>query len=107
MASQGAEAAVGPLTGIRVLDFGIVLAAPHCAKMMVDMGAEVFHVERTVSGDEARNGSLMHAPGLSDSFVLQNWGKKSLSIDLKHPDGKRIIERLVKKADVVIENFRP
>ncbi|WP_292619723.1 CaiB/BaiF CoA-transferase family protein [Mesorhizobium sp.] len=97
----------GPLAGVRVLDFGIVLAAPHCARLMVDMGAEVFHIERTGEGDAARHSGYLHGPGLSDSFFLQNWGKKSLSVDLKHPDGKRLIERLVAKADVVIENFRP
>lgn len=97
----------GPLSGVRVLDFGIVLAAPHCAKMLLDMGAEVYHVERPGSGDEGRHGSYQYAPGQSDYFFLQNWGKKSLSIDLKHPDGKKIIEKLVEKSDVVIENFRP
>src|SRR4051794_23738732 len=93
----------GPLSGVRVLDFGIVLAAPHCAKMLLDMGAEVFHIERPVSGDEGRHGSYQYAPGESDYFFLQNWGKKSVSIDLKHVDGKRIIERLVEKSDVLIE----
>jgi crotonobetainyl-CoA:carnitine CoA-transferase CaiB-like acyl-CoA transferase len=71
------------------------------------MGAEVFHIERTLTGDDSRNIPYLYGPGLSDSFFLQNWGKKSLSIDLKHPDGKQIIERLAEKADIVIENFRP
>jgi crotonobetainyl-CoA:carnitine CoA-transferase CaiB-like acyl-CoA transferase len=95
------------LSGVRVLDFGIVLAAPHCARLMADMGAEVIHVERAGTGDGSRHDPYLYEPGLSASFFLQNWGKKSLSINLQHPDGKRIIERLVEKSDVLIENFRP
>jgi crotonobetainyl-CoA:carnitine CoA-transferase CaiB-like acyl-CoA transferase len=95
------------LDGIRVVDFGRVVAAPHAARWMADLGAEVIKVERPVYGDDTRLDPYIYEPGLSGAFMQQNWGKKSLSIDLRHEQAKPVIEALLSWADVVFENFRP
>jgi CoA:oxalate CoA-transferase len=95
------------LEGVRVLDFGRIVAGPHCAQLMCAMGAEVIKIERPVHGDDSRFDPYVYEPGLSAAFMQQNWGKKSLSIDLRHADAKPIIRQLVAKSDVIVENFRP
>ncbi|RWI88903.1 CoA transferase [Mesorhizobium sp.] len=97
----------GPLTGIRVLDFGRVVAAPRSARLMADLGADVIHIERPVLGDDTREDPYVFFKGMSGAFIQQNWGKKSLCINLKHADAHVILYPLIEKADVVIENFRP
>lgn len=95
------------LSGVRVLDFGRVVAGPHTAQLMCDMGAEVIKIERPKLGDDTRMDPYIYEEGLSAAFMQQNWGKKSLSIDMRKDEAKPIIERLVEMSDVVIENFRP
>jgi crotonobetainyl-CoA:carnitine CoA-transferase CaiB-like acyl-CoA transferase len=95
------------LTGVRVLDFGRVVAGPHCAQVLCAMGADVIKIERPVYGDDTRMDPYVFEPGLSAAFMQQNWGKRSLSIDLRSPEAKRIVLQLVAKSDVVVENFRP
>lgn len=95
------------LHGTRVLDFGRIVAGPHCAQMMCAMGADVIKIERPVHGDDARSDPHVFEPGLSGAFMQQNWGKRSLSIDLRKAEAKEIIFKLVEQSDVVIENFRP
>lgn len=95
------------LDGLLVLDFGRVLAAPHAAQFMADLGAEVIKIERPKYGDDTRFDPHIYEPGLSGAFMQQNWGKKSLSIDLRHEAAKPVVEALIKRADVLIENFRP
>ncbi len=98
------------LSGIRVLDLTNVLAGPFGAYQIALLGADVIKVEAPGSGDLARqlgadpalNGALMGA-----SFLAQNAGKRSITINLKSADGKAVFRRLVRTADVVIENFRP
>ena len=101
------ERARRALHGIRVLDFGRIVAGPHCAQMLCVMGADVIKIERPVHGDDSRFDPHIFEPGLSGAFMQQNWGKRSLSIDLRKPEAKQIILDLVAKSDVVIENFRP
>lgn len=101
------ERAKRALHDIRVLDFGRVVAGPHCAQMLCVMGADVIKIERPVYGDDSRFDPHVFEPGLSGAFMQQNWGKRSLSIDLRKPEAKDIIMKLVEKSDVVIENFRP
>jgi crotonobetainyl-CoA:carnitine CoA-transferase CaiB-like acyl-CoA transferase len=99
-----------PLSGVRVLDLTNVLAGPLCAFQLALMGADVIKVETPNGGDLARqlgadptlNRALMGA-----SFLAQNAGKRSVTINLKHPSGRRVFERLVVSADVLVENFRP
>ncbi|WP_215907527.1 CaiB/BaiF CoA transferase family protein [Thalassospira marina] len=99
-----------PLQGIRVLDLTNVLAGPFCCHQLAHMGAEVIKVEAPGRGDLARQ--LGADPELSKknmgiSFLAQNAGKKSVTLNLKHPEGKKLLKRLVETADVLVENFRP
>lgn len=98
------------LAGVRVLDMTNVLAGPYAGYQMALMGAEVVKVEVPGSGDLARrlgaSGDL-NAQGLGASFLAQNAGKRSLTLDLKSPRGGEVMERLVRGADVLLENFRP
>ncbi|HET9881103.1 MAG TPA: CoA transferase [Candidatus Binatia bacterium] len=98
------------LEGVRVLDLTNVLAGPFCCYQLAQLGADVIKIEVPKSGDLARqlgadpelNKHLMGA-----SFLAQNAGKRSLTINLKNPAGKEVFRRLVATADVIVENFRP
>lgn len=99
-----------PLTGIRVLDLTNVLAGPFCCHQLVHMGAEVIKVEAVGRGDLARQLGAdpeLSARNMGVSFLAQNAGKKSVTVNLKTPEGKALFERLVATSDVVVENFRP
>ncbi len=96
----------GPLEGIRILDLSWVLAGPFCTMVLSDLGAEVIKVERPGVGDLAR-GTGPFIDGESAYFISLNRGKKSITIDLQSPRGKEVFLELVKKADVVVENFVP
>ena len=99
-----------PLAGIRVLDLTNVLAGPFACHQLAHLGAEVIKVEAVGRGDLARNlgsDADLNAAGMGISFLAQNAGKKSITLNLKHPDGKALLKRLVATADVLVENFRP
>jgi CoA:oxalate CoA-transferase len=93
------------LDRIRVLDFTTTIAGPHCTRLMADIGAEVIKIEAP-EGDMMRS-RLPLRNGASTSFGQLNTGKKSLVLDLKRPEAVAVVHRLVKSADVVVENFRP
>jgi crotonobetainyl-CoA:carnitine CoA-transferase CaiB-like acyl-CoA transferase len=95
-----------PLAGIRVIDLTRVLAGPFCAMSLGDMGAEIIKVEEPGKGDDTR-GWPPFAGGEATYFMSVNRNKKSLTLNMKAPDGQGILRRLLAKADVVIENFRP
>jgi len=95
-----------PLHGIRVIDLTRVLAGPFCSMSLGDMGAEVIKVEEPGKGDDTR-GWPPFANGESTYFMSVNRNKKSLTLNMKAPEGQAILRRLIAKADVVIENFRP
>jgi crotonobetainyl-CoA:carnitine CoA-transferase CaiB-like acyl-CoA transferase len=98
------------LAGVRVLDLTNVLAGPFAGYQLALMGAEVVKVEVPGSGDLARNlgaDPALSAAGLGISFLAQNSGKRSLTLDLKSPAGQEVFERLVRSSDVLLENFRP
>jgi CoA:oxalate CoA-transferase len=98
------------LTGIRVLDLTNVLAGPFCAYQLGLLGAEVIKVEMPVSGDLARQlgaDASLNEQLMGASFLAQNGGKKSVTLDLKSDQGKAVLRRLVASADVLVENFRP
>jgi crotonobetainyl-CoA:carnitine CoA-transferase CaiB-like acyl-CoA transferase len=97
---------VPPLAGIRVIDLTRVLAGPFCSMSLGDMGAEVIKVEEPGKGDDTR-GWPPFANGESTYFMSVNRNKKSLTLNMKAPEGQAILRRLIAKADVVIENFRP
>jgi crotonobetainyl-CoA:carnitine CoA-transferase CaiB-like acyl-CoA transferase len=95
----------GPLSGIRVVDLCSVVSGPAAMATLADQGADVIKVE-TLSGDVMRHGRAA-SPGFSASFVACNRGKRSIALDLKRPEGKAILWRLVEQADVFAQNFRP
>jgi len=95
-----------PLAGIRVLDLTRVLAGPFCSMILGDMGAEIIKVEEPGKGDDTR-GWPPFSGGEATYFLSVNRNKKSLTLNMKAPDGRAILRRLVAKADVVLENFRP
>lgn len=95
--------------GIRVIDFSQVLAGPYCAEQLAMLGADVIKVEQPKGGDQARTmmaGEDFAKLGLSPMFLSMNAGKRSLTLDLKHPQAKEVVHRLVRDADVVVENFK-
>ncbi|MEU4228014.1 CoA transferase [Nonomuraea sp. NPDC026600] len=99
----------GPLDGIVVLDLSRALAGPHAAQMLGDLGARVIKVEHPDGGDESRSwGPPFVGPDhdISTYFLAANRNKQSIAIDLKSAGGKRLVERLVRQSDVLIENFR-
>lgn len=99
-----------PLHDIRVLDLTNVLAGPFCCHQLAHLGAEVIKVEATGRGDLARQLGAdpdLNEKGMGVSFLAQNAGKKSVTVNLKNPEGKDLFKKLVATADVLVENFRP
>lgn len=97
----------GPLTGIRVLDASRVLAGPFCGQLLGDLGAEVIKVERPGQGDETRAWGPPYAGDLSAYYLSCNRNKRAVAIDLSRPPGVELFHELVRRSDVVLENFRP
>ncbi len=95
----------GPLDGIRVLDLTTMVSAPVATMMLADQGAEVIKIE-SPAGDVMRNFGVIHR-GMSASFLSCNRGKRGLALDIKAPEGLDIVKRLVARADVLVQNFRP
>jgi CoA:oxalate CoA-transferase len=98
------------LGGIRVLDLTNVLAGPLCAYQLALLGADVVKVEMPGGGDLARqlgSDAALNAAHMGASFLAQNGGKRSVTVNLKLDEGKAVLKRLVKSADVLVENFRP
>lgn len=95
-----------PLTGVRVLDLTRLLPGPLATQHLADYGADVVKIEDTGAGDYART---LGAMGGDTSYLYQvvNRNKRSLRLDLKHPDGKAAFEKLVETADILVEGFRP
>ncbi|MDQ1734106.1 MAG: formyl-CoA transferase [Pseudonocardiales bacterium] len=96
-----------PLSGIKVVDFTGVQAGPACTQMLGWFGADVLKVERTSGGDVTRN-QLRDIPELDALyFTMLNSNKRSLAIDTKSPQGREVMEKLIREADVLVENFAP
>jgi CoA:oxalate CoA-transferase len=99
-------AQLGPLSGITIIDLSRILAGPYCTLLLAELGARVIKVEPPGQGDDARQyGPFKN--GKSAYFASVNRGKESIALDLKSPDGRAIFERLLDKADALVENFRP
>src|ERR671921_2031902 len=100
----------GLLAGVRVLDLTNVLAGPFCWYQLAQLGAEVIKVETPGSGDLARQLGAdpeLNRRGMGASFLAQNAGKRSITLNLKHPRGKEAFLRLAATADALVEKFRP
>ena len=96
-----------PLAGIRVLDFSRVLAGPFATQILAELGAEVTKVERPRTGDESRSFEPQLPHGESAYYFALNRGKRSVTLNLKAPEGQRIARTLASRVDVVVENFLP
>ncbi|MEE2720763.1 MAG: CoA transferase [Pseudomonadota bacterium] len=94
------------LEGVRILDLSRVMSGPFCTAMLADLGAEVIKIEMPGTGDDSRFFGPF-VDGESAYFMLLNRGKKSLTLDLKSDEGKKILMSIVAECDVVVENFRP
>ncbi|HEX6361586.1 MAG TPA: CaiB/BaiF CoA-transferase family protein [Albitalea sp.] len=100
------HANAGPLAGLKVLELGQLIAGPFAAKTLADFGADVVKIEPPGQGDPLRNWRMLK-DGTSVWWQVQSRGKRSVALDLRHPEGQDIARRLVAEADVLIENFRP
>ena len=104
---QHLDRAPKALDGVRVLDLSRYIFGPFCTQMLADMGADVIKIEPRETGDPARQAGSVRVHGDSASFLARNRNKRSLSVDLRQPDGQEIIRRLTTCSDVLIHNFRP
>jgi crotonobetainyl-CoA:carnitine CoA-transferase CaiB-like acyl-CoA transferase len=95
-----------PLEGVNVLDLTNIMAGPYCSMVLGDMGAEVIKIENFPEGDASRRFDPK-INGESYCFAVLNRNKKSLALDMKHPRGKEILDKLAARADIITENFRP
>jgi crotonobetainyl-CoA:carnitine CoA-transferase CaiB-like acyl-CoA transferase len=97
----------GPLTGITVLDLTRVLSGPYCTMVLADMGARVVKVEHPGTGDDTRHWGPPFVGTESAYFLSINRNKESVTLDFKHPQGREVLDRLLARADVLVENFKP
>lgn len=95
-----------PLEGVRILELGNIVAAPFAGKLFSEFGAEVIKVEEPTNGDPLRNWRVMYKD-TSVWWHVQSRNKKSITVNLREAEGQEIIKKLTKKADVVLENFKP
>jgi crotonobetainyl-CoA:carnitine CoA-transferase CaiB-like acyl-CoA transferase len=96
----------GPLKGLKVIDLSHIMAGPACSMLLADLGADVIKVERIPDGDDARR---MVPPTIADqsaAFLIMNRNKRGIALDLRTAAGRAVLSRLLKNADVLIENFR-
>jgi crotonobetainyl-CoA:carnitine CoA-transferase CaiB-like acyl-CoA transferase len=96
----------GPLAGLRILDLTTILFGPYAAQTLGDWGAEVIKIE-PLTGDGWRNSGQFRNRGMSGQFMAVNRNKRSLALDLKQPDGKKVMERLLPTVDALVTNVRP
>lgn len=102
-----AEGRQGPLTGLRVIEMGSLIAGPFCGQILGDFGAEVIKIEDPKKGDPMRQWGRSLPKGHSPWWPVIGRNKKSVTLDLRTPEGQDAARRLIAKADVVVENFRP
>jgi CoA:oxalate CoA-transferase len=96
----------GPLEGLKVLSFGRVLSGPYAAMLMADMGADVIKIEDPIKGDLSRN-NAPYIRDLSSYFLSVNRGKKSIALNLRNEKSKELINKMLPKIDILLENYRP
>lgn len=99
-------AAATPLAGVKVLELGTLIAGPFCSRILAEFGAEVVKIEAPGTGDPLRKWRKLYGD-TSLWWFVQARNKQSVTVNLKHPDGIAIIKKLVREADIVVENFRP
>jgi crotonobetainyl-CoA:carnitine CoA-transferase CaiB-like acyl-CoA transferase len=106
MKNENKTRRIGPLAGLKVVDLSHIMAGPACSMLLVDMGADVIKVEKMPGGDDARR---MVPPTVADesaAFLIMNRNKRGIALNLKTEEGRGVLSRLLKDADVLIENYR-
>jgi formyl-CoA transferase len=101
-----ANPGAGPLSGLRVLELGTLIAGPFCTRILAEFGAEVVKIEAPDGGDPLRSWRKLH-DGTSLWWSVQSRNKKSVTVNLKAEAGQEIVRRLARSADILVENFRP
>ncbi len=96
----------GPLAGLKVIELAHIMAGPVCGLMLADMGADVIKVEKITGGDDSRRFLPPDIGGESAAFMMMNRNKRGIAVDLKSDTGREVVRRLLRDADVVIENYR-
>ena len=96
----------GPIHGVKVLELAQIMAGPTCGLMLADLGAEVIKIEKIPGGDDTRRFLPPDVNGEAAAFMMMNRNKRGMALDLKTKEGVEVFKRLVKQADVVVENFR-
>ncbi len=96
-----------PLDGITILDLTRVLSGPYCTMLLADQGARIIKIERPGRGDETRGWGPPFLEGESAYFLSINRNKESVALDFKRPEGRAVLDRLIERSDVLVENFRP
>ena len=99
--------AYGPLAGVKVIELSHIMAGPMCGLLLADLGADVIKVEKYPDGDDSRRMVPPTIDGESAAFMILNRNKRGISLNLKSPGGKAVLEKMLSQADVVIENYRP
>jgi crotonobetainyl-CoA:carnitine CoA-transferase CaiB-like acyl-CoA transferase len=97
----------GALEGIRVLDLTQIMAGPYCTMLLADLGAEVIKIENPRGGDDSRRMAPPYYNGESAAFLAVNRNKYGIALDIRKPEGKELLWKLIATADVLVENFRP
>jgi crotonobetainyl-CoA:carnitine CoA-transferase CaiB-like acyl-CoA transferase len=97
---------IGPLKGLKVVDLSHIMAGPACSMLLADMGADVVKVERLPDGDDSRRMVPPTIANESAAFLIMNRNKRGIALDLRTEPGRNVLSRLLKNADVLIENFR-
>ncbi len=106
MTNVARQKKTGPLTGLKVIDLSHVMAGPTCTMLLADMGADVIKVEKIPGGDDARRMTPPAIAGESAAFLIMNRNKRGIALDLKTEAGRVVLSRLLRSADVLIENYR-
>jgi crotonobetainyl-CoA:carnitine CoA-transferase CaiB-like acyl-CoA transferase len=101
------NSSMAPLDGITVLDLTRVLSGPYCTMLLADMGARVIKIEQPGKGDDTRGWGPPFLETESAYFLSVNRNKESVTLDFKHPEGRAVLDRLLARSDVLVENFRP
>lgn len=106
MPDTSAQKKIGPLAGLKVIDLSHVMAGPACSMLLADMGADVIKVEKMPGGEDSRRMVPPTISSESAAFLIMNRNKRGIALDLKTEGGRKVLSRLLKDADVLIENYR-
>ena len=101
------QAGDGPLKGLKVIEMGTLIAGPFCGQILGDFGADVVKIEDPGTGDPMRQWGRSLPKGLSPWWPVIGRNKRSVTLNLRTPEGREIAQKLIDQADVLIENFRP